>query len=378
MESYIVYLSCFFMGAVTSCVILILFFNKIKSIINNDFIKLANNAVKSEQEDMRKQNREALAEKLEPLSKELSEVKSKVETFNISGVENTAKIVEQLNILAKNNKSIEQEAKNLTNALTKNQNIKGAYGEGILDTILQNCGMQEGIHYFKQYSAYSENLNDDTTHKIRPDIVINLPRGRHLIVDSKVTLKSYLDYINDNSRLKEFKAEVKKRINDLAQKNYSQAEGIEQPDFVLMYIPIESSLNILYEDSDIINYAYKSNIIIVGTASLLVAIRLVNQLFAQQKQNDNLKQIVKAGTNLYETFSQLCEELIQIQKDFDELSQQFTTAINRFRRSNKNKPSIFSQVNELKNLGISSQKEIPANLLEDFDNDFKHEVTIND
>lgn len=378
MESYIVYLSCFFMGAVTSCVILILFFNKIKSIINNDFIKLANNAVKSEQEDMRKQNREALAEKLEPLSKELSEFKSKVEMFNVSGVENTAKIVEQLNILAKNNKSIEQEAKNLTNALTKNQNIKGAYGEDILDTILQNCGMVEGIHYFKQYSTYSENLNDDTTHKIRPDIVINLPRGRHLIVDSKVTLKSYLDYINDNSRLKEFKAEVKKRINDLAQKNYSQAEGIEQPDFVLMYIPIESSLNILYEDPDIINFAYKSNIIIVGTASLLVAIRLVNQLFAQQKQNDNLKQIVKAGTNLYETFSQLCEELIQIQKDFDELSQQFTTAINRFRRSNKNKPSIFSQVNELKNLGISSQKEIPANLLEDFDNDFKHEVTIND
>ena len=378
MDSYIVYLSCFFMGAVTSCVILFLFFNKIKTIINNDFIKLANNAVKSEQEDMRKQNREALAEKLEPLSKELSEFKSKVEMFNVSGVENTAKIVEQLNILAKNNKSIEQEAKNLTNALTKNQNIKGAYGEGILDTILQNCGMQEGIHYFKQYSTYSENLNDDTTHKIRPDIVINLPRGRHLIVDSKVTLKSYLDYINDNSRLKEFKAEVKKRINDLAQKNYSQAEGIEQPDFVLMYIPIESSLNILYEDSDIINFAYKSNIIIVGTASLLVAIRLVNQLFAQQKQNDNLKQIVKAGTNLYETFSQLCEELIQIQKDFDNLSQQFTTAINRFRRSNKNKPSIFSQVNELKNLGISSQKEIPANLLENLENDFKHEVTIND
>ena len=378
MESYIVYLSCFILGALSTCIILFLFLNKIKIAINNDFVQLANNAVKTEQEDMRKQNRETLEEKLEPLSKELSEFKLKVDKFNISGVENTAKILEQLNILAKNNKSIEQEARNLTNALTKNQNIKGAFGENIIDTILQNSGMVEGIHYFKQYSAYSENLNDDTTHKIRPDIVINLPGGRHLIVDSKVTLKSYLDYVNDNSRLKEFKAEVKKRINDLSLKNYSQAEGIEQPDFVLMYIPIESSLNILYEDSDIINFAYKSNIIIVGTASLLVAIRLVNQLFAQQKQNDNIKQIVNAGTNLYETFSQLCEELVQIQKDFDELSQQFTTAINRFRRSNKNKPSLFSQVNELKNLGISSQKEIPANLLENIDNNVKHEVTIND
>lgn len=379
MERYIVYFSSFILGVFVASIVFILLLNKIKKIVNSDFVQLAQNVIKNEQEDIRKQNREALEEKLQPLSKELIEFKDRVDKFNISGVENTTKIIEQLGILEKNNKSIEQEAKNLTQALTKNQNVKGAYGEDLLDTILQNSGLQEGVHYKKQYSAFSENLSDDTVHKIRPDIVINLPNSRHLIIDSKVTLSSYLEYVKDSSKLKEFKSEVKKRINDLAVKNYHSAYGINQPDFVLMYMPIESSLNVIYEDGELIESAYKANIIIVGTASLLAAIRLVSQLFAQQKQNENVHQIVEAGTNLYETFVQLCEELVAIKSDFDDVSHKFTTAINRFQRSNKNKPSLFSQVNELKNYGISTSKEIPNNLLEEsiIDSD-NNEVLIND
>ena len=147
MEHYIGYIFSFVLGIFVSSLVLFLVFSKLKNIINNDFVKIANDAIKTEQEDLRKQNREALEEKLQPLSKELTEFKNKVDKFNISGVENTAKIIEQLGVLEKNNKSIEQEAKNLTLALTKNQNIKGAYGEEILDTILQNSGMQEGVHY---------------------------------------------------------------------------------------------------------------------------------------------------------------------------------------------------------------------------------------
>ena len=371
------YTVCFILGAGFSGILFLLFFTKLKNMIKRDFVQIANDTIKNEQADLRKQNREALEEKLAPLAKELGEFKDKVERFNISGVENTAKIIEQLGVLEKNNKSIEQEAKNLTEALTKNQNVKGSYGEEILDTILQNSGMVEGIHYNKQYSTVSENLRDETIHHIRPDVVINLPNDRHLIIDSKVTLTSYLDYVKDSSKLKNFKSEVKKRINDLAEKNYQNAGNINQPDFILMYMPIESSVGLLYEDDEIINLAYKSNIIIVGTASLLVAVRLVNQLFAQQKQNENIKQIVNTGVNLYDTFAQLCEELMIIQKDFDDLSQHFTTAINRFQRENKNKPSLFSQVNELKKYGINPTKEIPAKLLDGIIIEEDNEVNIN-
>ena len=339
----------------------------LQEIIKRDFVQLANETIKNEQEDLRKQNREALEEKILPLKTELGAFKDKVEKFNITGVENTTKIIEQILNLEKNNKIIAQEAKNLTEALTKNQNVKGAYGENLLDTILQACGMQEGIHYYKQFVTTSASLKDNEEHTIRPDIVINLPGNRHIIIDSKVTLTSYIDYIEEPNKLKDFKAEVKKRISDLADKNYQGAESLWQPDFVLMYMPIEPSLSLLYEDSELINNAYKSKIIIVGTASLLATIRLVDQLFAQQKQCESVGQIVNAGTNLYETFVQFCEDLIDVQKRFDDVGKKLNTTINRFRRGNKNKPSLFSQVEALKDYGINTPKSIPDKLLEEIE-----------
>lgn len=344
-------------------------YENLQEIIKRDFVQLANETIKNEQEDLRKQNRETLEEKILPLTKELGEFKAKVEKFNLAGVENTTKIVEQIGNLEKNNKIIEQEAKNLVDALTKNQNTKGSYGENLLDTILQGCGMQEGIHYSKQFVTTSSSLKDDEEHVIRPDVVINLPDNRHLIIDSKVTLTSYLEYIKDNSKLKDFKAEVKKRITDLSNKNYQSAGDLSQPDFVLMYMPIETSVNLLYEDLDLINSAYKANIIIVGTSSLLATIRLVNQLFAQQKQRESVNMIVRAGTNLYETFVQFCDDLTDVQKKFDGVSAQLNKTINRFRRGNKNKPSLFSQVEALKEFGISTNKEIPADLLKEAEED---------
>ncbi len=335
----------------------------LQEMIKRDFVRLANETIKQEQEDLRRQNRETLEEKILPLTRELNEFKAKVERFNLSGVENTTKIVEQIGNLEKNNKLIEQEAKNLVEALTKNQNIKGSYGENLLDTILQSCGMVEGIHYSKQTVMTSTNLKDNEEHIVRPDVIVNLPNNHYLIIDSKVTLSSYLDYVKDESKLREFKSEVKKRIFELANKNYQNAGNLSQPDFVLMYMPIEKSVNLLYADSELINSAYKANVIITGTSSLLATIRLVNQLMAQQRQKESFSQIVNAGTNLYETFVQFCEDLLEVQKRFEEINKKLSTTINRFRRGNKNKPSLFSQVEALKEYGINTSKQIPENLL---------------
>ena len=143
-----------------------------------------------------------------------------------------------------------------------------------------------------------------------------------------------------------------------------------------MYMPIESSVNLLYEDLELIQLAYKSNIIIVGTASLLTTIRLVNQLLSQQKQAESVQQIVNAGSNLYETFVQFCDDLVDLQKKMNDVSSKFTTTINRFKRNSKSKPSLFSQVNALKDYGINSLKEIPQAFLEDPENDFEETLLI--
>ncbi len=373
---------CFSIGAIISGIIVKLYSDKksqeelikvktqletlgdLEKMIKSDFSEIARDTIREEQEDLRKQHQEALDLKLAPLAKELGEFKTKVEDFNTIGIKNTAALVEKITNLEKSTSEITKEANQLANALTSNQNIKGAYGEGLLDTILQSCGMQEGIHYTKQFVSKSIS-EDETTHTIRPDVVLNLPDNRHLIIDSKMTLTSYLEYMQDEEQLPKFKSEVKKRIMDLAEKNYQKADDLYQPDFVLMYVPIENSVNLLYEDNDLINKAYKANVIIVGTSALLTTIRLVNQLLSQQKQQESVNKIVQAGTNLYETFAKFCEDLLDVKKRFELLNTQFNKTINRFQRSNKNNPSLFSQVEALKDYGITTSKEIPTELLEE-------------
>ena len=339
-------------------------FDNLQKMIKTDFSEIARETIKSEQEDLRKQHQETLELKLAPLTKELGEFKTKVEKFNENGIKNTAELATKLTNLEQNTQTITKEAENLVKALKTNQNVKGAYGEELLDTILQYCGMEEGIHYTKQFVTHSIS-EEGKEQTIRPDVVVNLPEKRNLIIDSKMTLKSFLEYTEDEENLPKFKDEVKKRIKDLADKKYENAEGLNQCDFILMYIPIENSISVLYQDMDLINKAYKSNIIIVGTPSLLATIRLVNQLTAQQKQQESVNNIVQAGMNLYETFVQFCDDLVDVKKKFEMLNSQLNKTINRFQRGNKSKPSLFSQVEALKDYGITTVNNIPQELLEE-------------
>lgn len=377
---------CFSIGAILSGIIVKLYsdnknqkeltvvktkletYKTLEDMMKSDFSEIARETIKNEQEDLRKQHKESLELTLAPLTKELGEFKTKVENFNENGIKNTTSIIEKITNLEKSSAEISKEANMLANALSTNQNIKGAYGEGLLDTILQYCGMQEGVHYSKQYVTQSVDV-DGVTHTIRPDIVLNLPDNRCLVIDSKMTLTSYLEFVQDKENLPRFKSEVKKRIAELSEKNYQKAEGVYQPDFVLMYIPIENSIHYLYEDLELINFAYRANVVIVGTPSLLVTIRLVNQLMAQQKQQESVNKIVQAGTNLYETFAKFCEELTDLKKRFEGLNTQFTKTVNRFQRGNKNTPSLFSQVEALKQCGLLTSKEIPVELLEKEDDE---------
>ena len=377
---------CFSIGAILSGIIVKLYsdnknqkeltvvktkletYKTLEDMMKSDFSEIARETIKNEQEDLRKQHKESLELTLAPLTKELGEFKTKVENFNENGIKNTTSIIEKITNLEKSSAEVSKEANMLANVLSTNQNIKGAYGEGLLDTILQYCGMQEGVHYSKQYVTQSVDV-DGATHTIRPDIVLNLPDNRCLVIDSKMTLTSYLEFVQDKENLPRFKSEVKKRIVELSEKNYQKAEGLYQPDFVLMYIPIENSIHYLYEDLELINFAYRANVVIVGTPSLLVTIRLVNQLMAQQKQQESVNKIVQAGTNLYETFAKFCEELIDLKKRFEGLNTQFTKTVNRFQRGNKNTPSLFSQVEALKQCGLLTSKEIPVELLENVEDE---------
>ena len=342
-----------------------------RQIIKSDFANLAMQTINEQQEDLRKQNREILDDKIKPLNEKLQEFQRQVTDFQEKGIKNKTEILKEIENLRNNSQQLSEEAKNLTNALTMNQNVKGAYGEDLLDVILQAGGLQEGIHYTKQFLTKSVNSKDEKIHNIKPDFVINLPNNKHLIIDSKLTLKSYLDYQENQSKEAKtnFIRALKARIDDLSDKNYENAQDLTQPDFILLYMPVENCVGMVYSDEDfkdILQGAYTSNIIIVGSASLLTAIRLVNQLWAIQSQYENSNKIAKAGVELYETFEVFCKGLIEIQKKFNAVSSEFTTTINRFSHNSPKHPSLFSQLQILKDeYKINTSKQIPSEFLKE-------------
>ena len=342
-----------------------------RELIKEDFSKLAVQTINDQQEDLRKQNREILDDKIKPLNEKLQEFQKQVNDFHKSGEVNKTEIIKEIENLRNNSQKLSEDAVKLTKALTMSQNVKGASGEDLLDVILQSGGLKENIHYTKQFRTTSASSKDETLHNIKPDFVINLPNEKHLIIDSKLTLTSYLEYEeNQNSQTKEkFKQAIKARIKDLSDKNYESATDLAQPDFILLYMPIENSISMIYSDNDfqdILHMAYNSNIIIVGSASILTIVRLVNQLWAIQSQYENSNKIALAGANLYETFVAFCENLQDIQKKFDDVSGLFTKTINRFTRNSAKNPSIFSQLEVLKSeYKINTTKQIPEEFLED-------------
>ncbi len=342
-----------------------------RNIIKDDFSKLAVQTINEQQADLRKQNREILDDKIKPLNEKLQEFQKQVTEFHKTGEVNKTEIIKEIENLKENSKKLSDDAVKLANALTMNQNVKGAYGEDLLDVILQTGGLKENIHYTKQFRTTSASSKDETLHIIKPDFVINLPNEKHLIIDSKLTLTSYLEYEeNKSTQTKEkFKQAIKARIKDLSDKNYETAADLTQPDFILLYMPVENCISMLYSDDDfqdILHLAYNSNIIIVGSASLLTVVRLVNQLWAIQSQYENSNKIAQAGANLYDTFSVFCENLQELQRKFDDISGLFTKTINRFTRNSSKNPSIFSQVEALKQeYKINTTKQIPQEFLEE-------------
>ena len=240
-------------------------------------------------------------------------------------------------------------AQKYAKALSTNQNLQGEFGEDWLEQILKFSGLQENIHYTKQFS----NGN------IKPDFVLNLPQDKHLIIDSKVILKNYVDYINSDNDFelkKLFITDLNNCINSLAKKNYEEMDKTSQPGFILMFIPIESCISLLYTDYDfkkVIENANSKNIFIIGNASLMVTLRLINQLWASKIQSDNIQNIIETGQKLYNNIALHSQNLIEIETTIKKAYESVQTEINRF--TQKNNGSIFKEAEKLKDFGIEAK-----------------------
>lgn len=242
-----------------------------------------------------------------------------------------------------------KDARALTKALTTNQNLKGQYGEDCLEAVLKTCYPDKNINFIKQFCTKNEDNKE-----IKPDYIVNLPNNKSIIIDCKLNLDKYLEYSDkpDISRKQEFIKDLNTTINNLANKKYQTSVDFVQPDFILMYIPLETVITLIYTDKDFINViknANERNIIIVGNSSILTVIRLTKLLWAQDTQNKNIQNIVNLSQNLYDLIATHSQALYDMKTALDENNKRFNKEYEKLTSS-----KLFNKIEELKNFGIEA------------------------
>lgn len=317
--------------------------------IKAEFSKIAQESLKNQQEQLLSEHSTDLKNKIElfkseeitPLNKLIKEFKECIDSYQKSHKLESLEIKQAIST-----------AEKYARALTTDQNSRGAFGEDWLEQILHFANLEENIHYTKQFAT------DD----VKPDFLISLPNDKHIIIDSKVILKNFIEYRQNQDEIQNkhyktaFLSDLTNCINNLAKKNYEEIPQTNQPGFILMFIPIETCVNLIYTDYDfkkIIELANSKNIIIVGTASLLATLRLVNQLWASKTQYDNVQNIITVGENLYNNIATHAQNLMNIQQAIEKAATSIQTEINRF--TTRNNGSIFKEAEKLRDYGIESK-----------------------
>lgn len=319
-----------------------------ENIINTvkaEFSKIAQESLKNQQEQLLSVHSTDLktkmdlfkAEEISPLNTILKDFKDSIDNYQKSHKEESLEIKNAISI-----------AEKYAKALTTNQNSKGEFGEKLLEQTLNFANLKENVHYTKQFSQGAT----------KPDFIIYLPENKHLIIDSKVILKNYLEYRETETECdkKAFLNDLTTCINQLGNKHYEQIENTHQAGFILMYIPIESCVNLIYTDPDfrkILELANTHNIIITGTPSIIVTLRLVANLWTTKNSYDNVKNIIETGEKLYNNIATHAQNLLTIQSAIENASKSINSEINRFKE--KNNGSIFKEAEKLHEFGIEAK-----------------------
>lgn len=248
------------------------------------------------------------------------------------------------------------ETTKLTKALTTNQNLKGHFGEDCLEAVLKYCFPNKNLNYIKQF---------DTTNcenkKIKPDYVVNLPNNKNIIIDCKLNLEKFIDFTQAQDEFKQIKKselikDLNATINNLSNKKYETAHNLTQCDFILMYIPLESLITYIYTDDDflsVIRNANEKNIIIVGNSSILTVIRIVEILWANHIQEENIDKIIDIANNIYNLIAQHSKNLSDMKQSLDKVYEDFNKEFNKIKQDNK----IFTQAQLLRQYGIKAQNK---------------------
>lgn len=340
-----------------------------KATLANQFQALAAEILEQKSKSFSEASQKELQPLLNPLREQIKEFREKVEQAQSDSKTGVATLQALIGNLNSMNQQLASEARNLTTALRGSSKAQGDWGEFILRDLLDKAGLREGEQYsFQQAFSGVESEDGGRARSVRTDVIVFLPGGRNLVIDSKVSLTAYTDCVSATDEearkaaLKQHLASVRGHITGLANAGYHRLPGVEAPDFVVMFVPIEPAfLLALQSDPDLWADAYKQGILLVGPTTLLYVIRIVHVLWQQELQARSVQDVMERGTALYEKFVGFAIDLEAIGKGLRAADQSYAAAVKKLSEGPGN---LVRQVEMLKKLGIRSSKAIPKTLLD--------------
>ncbi len=299
--------------------------------IEADFKNFSSEMFDGAREKITSANKEQLSLILNPLRENLKNFSEKIENLNISGEKGMAALGEQIRTLWDMSAKVGKEAENLANALKGDNKALGNWGECVLKRLLEDCGLAEGRDFLSQATFKSE--EEFGTKLLRPDIVVNLPDSKTLVIDSKVSLLDYENYCSSEKpeekkkSFEKFTDSIKRHINGLSEKHYEKIPKLKNPEFVLMFMPVESAYALLVSrDSSILDYAYFRKIVIVTPSTLLGILKIVENLWRVEKQTKNAEDIAELGGKLHDSVVRFIEDFLDVGRRLDMLNRDYEKA----------------------------------------------------
>lgn len=338
---------------------------KLQDKFSKEFENLANKILDEKSTKFKIQNKESINEILNPLKEKIQNFEKKVEDTNKESIDRNAALKQQIEGLEKLNLKMSQEAINLTKALKGDSKVQGNWGELILERVLEKSGLEKGREYDLEKSFATE---EEGKKRLRPDVIINLPDNRKMVIDSKVSLTAYEQYANADEEvhrmqfLKDHVDSLKRHVEQLSAKKYEELHQIESPDFVLLFVPIEPAFAVALEaDNQLYNTAFVKNIVIVTPSTLLATLRTIDSMWQNEKQQRNALEIARQAGALYDKFEGLYNDLIKIGRKMDDAKKDYSAAMNKL---HDGKGNLITSVEKIKKLGAKAKKSLPESSIE--------------
>ncbi|WP_166387127.1 DNA recombination protein RmuC [Polaribacter sp. 11A2H] len=335
---------------------------KLQEKFTNNFEVLANKILEEKSSKFTQQNQENLKIILNPLQEKIKVFEDKVDKTHKESIDYHAALRQQILGLKELNQQMSKETLNLTKALKGDNKTQGNWGELVLERVLEKSGLEKDREYYVQQSFTNEDGK-----RILPDVVIHLPDNKKMIVDSKVSLTAYEQFINEEDEtlkaqfLKEHVASLQRHVHQLSEKKYEDIYKIESPDFVLLFIPIEPAFAVAINyDNHLYNKAFEKNIVIVTPTTLLATLRTIDSMWNNEKQQRNALEIARQAGALYDKFNGLLGDLVGIGKRIDDSKNEYSNAMNKLFEGRGN---LITSVEKLKKMGAKAKKAIPENII---------------